>query len=317
MRLPRRIADILKKKQEYIDSARSRLESTVVKQQSRLLNDILAELLPQLDVKDGVIQDTAKNYRLISVLDKTYRDFTIGMTNTILPQIVNSTSKIAKLSSDYFSIALSGDMPARFTKIVETTDKLINLKIGLEGGKFTRGGFLESFFNSNTIGTELKNMTSKAVTSQMNMKDYAHALRDTITGEDEKAGSLERQFQRYAYDLYQQYDAAYNLTLGNEFGFNYFIYQGGLVEDSRDFCAAHNNKVWSKEEAEKWSEWTPAEGVYPEGYEVKAKNIYEVPSYMNYPGYDPLIDRGGFNCRHSLGWISDDIAFDMRPDLKL
>jgi hypothetical protein len=123
---------------------------------------------------------------------------------------------------------------------------------------------------------------------------------------------LERQFQRYAYDLYQQYDAAYNLTLGNEFGFNYFIYQGGLVEDSRDFCAAHNNKVWSKEEAEKWSEWTPAEGIYPEGYEVKAKNIYEVPSYMNYIGYDPLIDRGGFNCRHSLGWIADDIAVDMR-----
>ena len=272
--------------------------------------------MPQLDVKDGIIQDTAKNYRLISVLDKTYRDFTIGMTNTILPQIVSSTSKIAKLSSDYFSIALSGDMPARFTKIVETTDKLINLKIGLEGGKFTRGGFLESFFNSNTIGTELKNMTSKAVTSQMNMKDYARALRDTITGEDEKAGSLERQFQRYAYDLYQQYDAAYNMTLGNEFGFNYFIYQGGLVEDSRDFCAAHNNKVWSKEEAEKWPEWTPAEGVYPEGYEVKAKNIYEVPSYMNYIGYDPLIDRGGFNCRHSLGWIADDIALDMRPDLK-
>jgi hypothetical protein len=316
VKLPKRIADILKKKQEYIDSARSRMESSVIKQQNKLLSDIIAEIVPELDVKDGIIQDTTKNYRLISMLDKTYKSFNVGMINVMLPQIVISTGRIAKLSSDYFQIALTGDLPKMFDNIVQKTDKLINLKIGLEGGEMTRGGFLESFFNSNTIGTQLKDMTSKAVTGQVNMKDYVRSLRETISGVDEKAGALERQFQRYAFDLYQQYDAAYNLTLGNELGFNYFIYQGGLVDDSRDFCVAHNNKVWSKDEAKDWPEWTPVQGEYPEGYEVKAKNIYEVPSYMNYPGYDPLIDRGGYNCRHSIGWIADDLAFDMRPDLK-
>jgi hypothetical protein len=160
-------------------------------------------------------------------------------------------------------------------------------------------------------------MTSKAVTSNMNLKDYTKALKEMIVGSEEYKGGLERQFARYAYDLYQQYDAAYNLTLGNELDFNYFIYQGGLIEDSRDFCAAHNNKVWNREEALKWPQWTPADGEYPAGYEVKQKDIYAVPSYLAYPGYDPIIDRGGYNCRHALGWISEDIAFDMRPDLKV
>jgi hypothetical protein len=150
----------------------------------------------------------------------------------------------------------------------------------------------------------------------MNMKDYVKLLKDKITGTENYTGGMERQFQRYAYDLYQQYDAAYNLTLGNEFGFNYFIYQGGLIKDSRDFCAAHNNKVWSVEEMKTWSEWTPSKGEYPAGYEVKQADIYAVPSYLGYPGYDPGIDRGGYNCRHALGWIPDEIAFKMRPELK-
>lgn len=316
MKLPKRISDILKRKQEFINSQRTKLESTVIKLQSQLFSDIISELIPELDIKDGIIQETAKNYRLMSVLDKTYRDFQGQSNSIVLNQLVDGTSKIATLSKNYFSIVLSGDLTARFENIVAKADKLINLRLGLSGGKLVRGGYLETFFNSNTIGLELKEMTSKAVTSGMNMRDYVKMLKEKITGSPDYHGSMERQFQRYAYDLYQQYDAAYNVTLGNEFGFTYFIYQGGLIGDSRDFCAAHDNKVWSKEESKEWVTWTPSQGDYPEGYEVKQKDVHAVPSYLGYPGYDPLIDRGGYNCRHALGWIPDNLAFDMRPDLK-
>jgi hypothetical protein len=58
-------------------------------------------------------------------------------------------------------------------------------------------------------------------------------------------------------------------------------------------------------------------GEYPAGYEVKVKMVSEVPSYMNYPGYDPLVDRGGYNCRHQLGYISEELAYKLRPELKV
>ena len=315
MRLPRRIADILKRKQEFIDAQRTRMEMSVVRLQSQLVANIIAALIPELDVKDGLIQDTAKNYRLLSVLDKAYRDFQGGASSIMLNQILKTTTNIVKLSADYFAIVMADAIPAGFEKAIEGANKLINLKIGLDGGKLQRGGFLQSFFDSNIIGTELKELTSKAVTSGMNIKDYVKALKDKITGIDEAAGLMERQYQRYAYDLYQQYDAAYNMVIGNKFGFKYFVYQGGLVKDSRDFCVAHNNKVWSLDEMKTWGEWTPSQGVYPDGYEVKAKDIYKVPSYLGYPGYDPGIDRGGYNCGHSFGFIRDDLAKKMRPDL--
>ena len=316
MKLPKRLADLLKKKQEYINAQRGMMENTVLKNQSQLLADIISDLIPELDVKDGIIQDNAKNYRLISVLDKTYKDFAITSSKIILSQVVSSAAKIATLNTNYFEIALSGDVPAQFDKIVASAKELIDLKIGLTGDKVFKGGWLDTFFNSNTVGLELKEMTSKAVTSNMDMKDYVKLLKDKITGTPDYTGSLEKQFNAYAYDLYQSYDAAYNMMLGNEFGFTYFIYQGGLIDDSRDFCAAHNNKVWHKEDMKSWATWVPADGEYPEGYEVKAKDLYSVPSYLGYPGYDPGLNRGGYRCRHALGWLADELAFKMRPDLK-
>ena len=316
MKLPRRIKDLLLAKQAFIDAQRSTMEASVIKLQSKLFNNILSELIPELDIKDGLIQDTAKNYRLISVLDKTYKSFQVSSGSVIASQIITTTAKIAKLSNNYFEVVLSGDLPARFDKIIEGTNKLINLKIGLEGGKMTRGGFLQSFFDSNTIGTDLKQMTSKAVTSNMDMKEYVKLLQDKITGVDKTAGAMERQFQGYGYDLYQQYDRVYSNQLAKEFEFTYFVYQGGLIEDSRDFCVCHNNKVWSREEAETWRTWTPSQGVYPDGYEVKAKDIYAVPSYLTVAGYVPMDDFGGPRCRHSPGFLADELAFKMRPDLK-
>jgi len=301
MKLPKRLSDLLKQKQSFIDEQRSKMESSVIKLQSQLFSDIVSKLIPELDVKDGLIQDNAKNYRLISVLDKVYKDFNSVSSKLIFGEIVATTAKIADYSQNYFNAMFTSGLPEKFDKVIATTDKLINLRLGLDGGKLVRGGFLQSFFDSNTIGTDLKQMTSKAVTSNLDMKDYVQMLQDKITGTKEYTGGLERQFQRYGYDLYQQYDAAYNMTLGNEFGFTYFVYQGGLVKDSRAFCVEHNNKVYSVEEAQSWATWIdPGTG--------------EVPSYLGYPGYDPLIDRGGYNCRHSLGWIDESIAKGMRNE---
>jgi hypothetical protein len=313
MKIPKRITDIISRKQGYIDSQRDKLEAKVIKQQSKLLSEIISQVVPELDLENGMIKETVKNYRTLSVLAVAYKNFQKGSSQTIFNQVVNATSKIAELNKNYFKTVLLSDVPKTFEKVIEATDKLMNLRIGLDGGKLVRGGFLESFFNENVLGTNLKQFTSKAITSNMDKADYIKGLRQMITGSEDTKGGLERQFQRYAYDLYQQYDAAYNLTIGNELGFKYFIYQGGLVEDSRDFCREHNNHVYSIDEAEGWGEWTPSQSVFITDF--KQKDINSVPSYLGYAGYDPLIDRGGYNCRHSLGWIPDELAFELRPDL--
>lgn len=315
MRVPKRIVEILARKQEFIDLNRSKLESSVIKLQEKLLNSVIAEVIPSLDVADGKILDTTKNYQILGDLDKVYKEFTSISSATLGKEIITTTNGLVNLGKSYFGVALTDNLGSRFDKIVEKTANKMNARIGVKGGQMVRGGFLDSVFKDQSLATQIKSFIAKSVTGQIDTKEFIKGLTNLIDG-GEKKGLLEKQYERYAYDVYQQYDAAYNSTLAEEFGMNYFIYQGGLINDSRDFCVAHNNKVWSRDEAEDWTSWTPSLGEYPEGYEIKQKDIYVHPSYMDYAGYSPLVDRGGYNCRHMLGWISDTLAFDLRPDLK-
>ena len=312
MRVPRRLSEILKQKQEFIDNNRDKLEKAVIKLQGQLQSKLLSDI--DLDVSEGVIKDSVKNYRKLADVDKVFKDFEKLSEKTITSQVSNATSGLINLGQTYFEVALTY-LAKTFEKTIKDTAHKMNLRIGLEGGKIVSGGFLESLIKNNTLESAVKNFVSKAVTGQIDTKEFIKGLSTIVTG-DESPGGLEKQYQRYGYDLYQQYDRAYNTSLADEFSMNYFLYQGGLIDDSRDFCAAHNNKVWTREEAETWIYWTPAQGEYPAGYQVKQKDIYEVPSYLGYAGYQSLIDFGGYRCRHGIGWISDELAFDLRPDLK-
>jgi hypothetical protein len=327
MRVPKRINELISQKQEFINTNRDKLEKSVIKLQGELLDKIIADIVPNLDVKDGLIQDTKGNYQLLTGLDNIYNRFTLSAVKEIAPQIINTTSGIVALAEKYFSAVLTETIGAKFVKIIKDTAIKTDLRVGLKGGKMILNGFMDKMIQSSSVGMDLSNFMSKSITGQIPTKDFITGFTDLMKGvpreiiKDGKTviiqeGRLEKEYKRYAYDLYQQYDRSYNTSLADEFGMNYFLYQGGLIEDSRDFCVCHNNKVWSREEAADWDTWKPYMGDYPEGYEIKQKNIYEIPSYLGYPGYQPLIDAGGYRCRHSISFISDELALDLRPDLK-
>ncbi|HRT83968.1 MAG TPA: hypothetical protein P5523_04955 [Bacteroidales bacterium] len=316
MKLPRRLEQILKKKQDFIDSSREKLNNSIIRLQSKWLDTIVTEVITELDVKDGVIQDTEKNYRLITQLDSVYKKFSADQNRILALQVTQAAAKIGTMSENYFSLTLGG----RFDKVTEAARKATDLRFGLDGGQFVRGGLLEGLF-SEWGTTEVKQIMSKAVSGQMDMKEFIRQMRGFVTGTAEKEGISERKFKQFAFDIYQQYDATYNAKLAEEFNMKYFVYQGDLVTDSRDFCAAHVGKVYTTKESEEWKTWTPARGqqerAYPADYEIKQKDIYAIPSYLGYPGYDPIIDRGGYNCRHHLAYISEELAFERRPELKI
>ena len=315
MNVPKRITELLNRKQELINKNTDKLTGSIVRLQSKLMDRIVDDVILDLDVVDGVIQDTPRNYRLLASLDKVFNAFSVDQAKTLLPQLATNIEAVTELSNKYFLFTASESVLKRFDKVIEGAKEITDLRFGLKGDKFVRGGVLEDLF-SQFGGTEVKNIMSKAISGNMNKREFIKQMRGFVTGTEEKPGISERKWKQFAYDVYQQHDAAYNKKLAEEFDMKYFIYQGGLIDDSRDFCAAHNNKVWTTEEAESWTTWTPNMGEYPPGWEVKAKMVSETPGYMNYPGYDPLVDRGGYNCRHSLGFISEELAYKLRPDLK-
>ena len=223
-----------------------------------------------MDITDGIIQDTPKNYRLIASLDKVFNTFSVTQAQTLLPQLTSATNAISELGNEYFLMTATPDLLKRFDKVIEGAKEITDLRFGLKGGKFVRGGPIESII-SEFGSTEVKQIMSKAVSGNMDKREFMKQMRDFVTGTEETPGISERKWKQFAYDIYQQYDATYNKKIADEFGMQYFIYQGGLIDDSRDFCRAHNNKVWTTEEAQTWATWTPSQGEYPAGYPMTSK----------------------------------------------
>lgn len=80
------------------------------------------------------------------------------------------------------------------------------------------------------------------------------------------------------------FQRAITLSKAEEVGADYFLYIGGLIETSREFCRERDGKVFTAEEIAGWD---------------------------NGQGLPADIYLGGYNCRHSLRPISKELAKDL------
>jgi len=301
----------MQRKMAYMDKQAAVLDKELIRYQDQILTTIIRTLYDQMDTAQGVILNTTKNYRIMGEINKSLKTVEQMNTSRIGSKIFDATERIDQLSMQQFGAAVG--LSEKLEAAGKMASRKIHARLGYVQDRLVKGGFIDSVLNADDIAAQANNLVTKAVAAQTNMKSMVSQLSELIDG-GENLGLMERKFDRFAFDLYQQYDAAYNEQIADEADLSYFLYQGGLVEDSRDFCREHNNRVYSREEAEEWPEWTPAKAKFISTF--KQKDIYSVPSYIDYAGYQPLIDRGGYNCRHQIGWISDELAFKLRPGLK-
>ena len=124
------------------------------------------------------------------------------------------------------------------------------------------------------------------MTNYHKKRDELNALQQTRRLDDNEAFILDR---------------IENYLLAIEYGMDYFIYQGGTREKTLDFCKKRNNKVFSIEELLSW------------------KNDPDRPTIDD---YDPIIHLGGNKCfegesfcYHMFGFISSELAKELRPDI--
>ncbi len=109
---------------------------------------------------------------------------------------------------------------------------------------------------------------------------------------------LQRYLRQYAYDSFNNVFEAGNNLAAQALGLEYFIYEGTVIDTTRPFCAKKAGKVFSTEEAKEWV------------------NDADLIDKKTRGSYRPLIERGRYNCRHQIRYISDTLAFTLRPDLQ-
>lgn len=273
--------------------------------QTKLLNLIYEDFISKLDIEDGFVKNTKRNRDRIQALNKLFDQFQRGEFAEVIKTMILDYKDIHELNAQYYA-SIAGKKIEDIN--VKVKDKL-KVNLGIEGNKLAPNGFLDSFVKDPTLLNKLKQLTYTSITSNtVTLKQYSDSIKKLVTGSKKVEGAFTRHFKTFATDTFAMYDRVTNTEFADQLGMDYALYQGGIIESSRPFCIARNNKVFTRDEISKFGTNKDKYG----GYEDKKTGEFQGKP----PSYDPFRDCGGYNCRHTLNFITKSLAERMRPDLK-
>lgn len=247
-----------------------------------------------IETENGMVKYTVGNFGKVSGLFRVLSRLQQQYQKTMLGSVLDWAGRLLGLNRDYFD---TFEPAGKVESIDEAARRLTLQRWGYNTTtkSLIPGGYFESLFNNATVGQRVASLVNQAIAQKMPLAQFQKTFRSVFVGLPGQ-GMLERHWRTNSFDLYQRIDRTANLVYADRLGLDYAIYSGTLEQDSRAWCIKHVNKVLSREEIEKWKD-----------YSWQGKNTI---------GYDPFTDCGGFFCRHHWSFISDEIAEYLRPELK-
>jgi len=245
-----------------------------------------------------------------TVIDVLFRKFTRDHHLKVINQFANDIMQVGKKNDVYFRSLLESDIPKNYADLKKEADTLLLQRFGLtEKGELVEEGFLDSFVKDPTIKRELKAYAYKSQVSGVGLEKFKQGFKDLISP-TEGQGSLQKFYGTFATDTYNQADAMIQEHFAVKLDLQAALYLGGTIEGTRDFCRIRNGRVFTRKEIKLFGTSKDTYG----GYTNKSEGKFNGKPKG---GYDPLIDRGGANCRHAINWLTNKQAMRRRDDLEL
>lgn len=288
----KRVKKLMIERTALVDGLLSVLSKKVDQGQTELLKSTINNFVDKLELTDtGKVKNTLYNKRLLANIDTIFDRFGKTQGLEVAKTIALGVQQVVNFSGVYYQTFTT---KAKLLEIAPVVKETVGLWLGLsEKGRVEPNGYLDKLIKDNTVRSQVKNMAVRAVIGQQGFRETKNQISEFIGGNKEKAGALERYHRNFVYDLYSQVDRATSEVYAGKLGFNFAIYEGGLIETSRSFCIDRNGKVFHKSEIA----------------------LFDPPTAKQ-PGYNPFTDLGGYGCRHHLNWIPDSLAYMLRADAK-
>jgi len=286
----------VQKRISFLSDRENKLKKRVSSIERKLFSIITSRLLNDLDTDAGAIKSTQSNIKLTQRIDRLFNDFKKDFNSVVIGQLIDDLFGTLKLNDDYFNDFSNAK---RIKSIKQKNRSIMYARLGVTSkGKVIEGGFIDNFLNDTSIKTEVVNATIANVTSRAPKAALRDELQTLIIGAPDAAGGrLQSQYRTFVYDTYQEFDRSYGQLWADELKLTAFLYLGGKIKTTRKFCCERNGLVFTTKEAMEW----------------KKMNFAGKPR----AGYNPLVQLGGHNCRHSTQWLSNDQALLFRKDLEI
>lgn len=261
------------------------------------------ELSAELTETNGRITSKKGFVALGKAIDNVFDAIEAEHLGELGRNTVSDMRAVLDFNASYFDPFAPGK---DLVSIKKSVDGAMRKRLGIDSEDgIAKRGYLDKLFRNKEPRTDVKKMVAKMVAGGRPMKELEKALRMKVEGTKNTAGVLEKHIGGFVLDAYQVADSITNHQFAVRLGMDkYFLYSGGLIETSRAFCRRRNNKVFTVKEAEQWRK-------DPTLPRTKAEEEAGVVT-----DYVPIEDRGRWRCRHRILWITEEMAFSLRPELR-
>lgn len=275
------ITDAIERRQMLVDRA-------VAQAEKDLFRLILADLAGRLVIRDGKIENSPYNLALLARIDTVFDAFTREVLRSVLPEFTQGLFAVMALTGELYT----GMQAPEILAAVAQDNATIRAAIGIDdAGNIVRGSVLWEVSTAAQVRNDVKQVVLRSIRSGATLREFTTALKDYVTGTPQATGLLRTFYRTYAYDLFNQVQEAKNEQFRRGLGLEWFLYVGDVIKDSRDFCRSKANRIFAVIEAD--TEW-------PKDPKLIGKNS-GIP-------YTPRIDRGRWNCRHRIRYITEETA---------
>ena len=317
------MSDIVKDATEYrikqIEIAEARYYQTLVETLDRIEREVIlsASRLPLTDGKLIELQAAiAIRPQIKSILEREY----LAWTDTVVREGFNKQAK--RIEKAFKAI---GNIPIEFQELTKGDLSLIrNLKQQYftqfkdVSNTFTRR-LSEKVYQNTLVGNtfaelekelrqtingiyassddpEIKRLVSYVNKNKYNKDRQAQVAKSVQTlqskfGRDRAGENMKRYAGQILNDGLREFDAQVNAFKASEAGLTHVKYFGDVIPTTRDHCRRIINGVYKKRSS---NVFTVAE----------VRQLWRSRSWSGKKGGDPLVVRGGYNCRHQWSYVN-------------
>lgn len=262
------------------ERAEQRLTKAVTKTQRELF-DQMQTTLSKLELDgDGLIKQSQANRKILQKADRIF-DRAVGQSGYYdsLGKFVDSIPEVATANGAYFDLILDAFVPdARYLKSLQKNSIAT----------------IESYLANDGLTSQLKQPLQEILSQNINtgasFGDLLKQVREFIVGTPDLDGRLMRYSKQIARDTLFNFSRSMQESIAENSGLQFYQYLGGIMDDTRPFCAARSNKFYHKSEIESWARqsW---QGRRPG---TTSSTIF--------------IFAGGFSCLHQIIPVSESIV---------
>jgi hypothetical protein len=280
---------LIQRRTDTIEKFSIDLTDNILAGQKKLAGKLIAEFALKLETKGGRLLHNLANRRLLTNIDRVYSEFLASHGKGMIKILLDGVDEVLDLNREYFKgFASEGTLTAAHTRIKANIYEMLGVT---ENRRLQPDGYLNTVMSDNTIPARIKMNARKAIYAQTEAARYQTNLQNYVAGTETSGGVMQSFYRENAMDVVAQTDRSISTSYANDLNLEFAIYEGNIILTTREFCKERAGKVFHISEIKKFN-----------------------PKKAKPPQYNPLLDLGGYNCRHHLNWISTELALRLRPD---